>query len=517
MAIPRKVKILYDGSDPFNSDETPTPFLSFDKEFIKYGYDEWGQKYNINLKGQLVGELGPTAMQSLEDLRDDILTSFRKDYKRISVLEDGVEVFGAENCCVESIDFDSSRYYGLMDYTINISAYDFRNNIVGGKGIIDPEESWDFSENEDGVISISHSISAAGTPIDGKAGFEIARDWVRSKDSLPPSLMSTIRVKQIDAQSLLLDSMSEQVNRFQGTYSIVRNYLVDAFHGSSVAGKGILRYTVDGSKDFSSEDQLVTVTIQGSVVGKSDTNPVDMGDLRDRMESLNFADLASEVAVMVDPDCSINRAPVSASISENPNDSEITFSYKFNDDENELDEAICDYSVNVSDNLIKNIIDLTINASIISNKGDKSKRWQLVLDYYNSKFNALSLAQAEYRKFGYSRNLNSIPVSETITFDEFNYKIDYTASWSDKYLPCPNVLSSITETVNFSPSIRVHVPKPSLLVNGEHNVQFFGCASRGTFSTEIQGVGKSDSTIDAVRSCVMGELSRIKSKYLSGC
>jgi hypothetical protein len=203
-------------------------------------------------------------------------------------------------------------------------------------------------------------------------------------------------------------------------------------------------------------------------------------------------------------------------VSENVNNSEITFLIKYDDNPIAPGEAKCIYKVECSENLIKKIVDVKIDAEILCDRGDQSVRWAAVNNYYSTKFNAYNLASKEYKRAGYSKNFTTTPKSESINFDEFNAKINYNASWSDRFMPYPDILTSISEKVDIVPSLNVYTIQPSLQNNGEHNVQFFGCATRASISISIDATCRPDKSISDLRTCVQSELSRIKIIYVKG-
>ena len=120
----------------------------------------------------------------------------------------------------------------------------------------------------------------------------------------------------------------------------------------------------------------------------------------------------------------------------------------------------------------------------------------------------------EYNRAGYSKSFSSTPKTESVSFDEFNSKITYSASWSDKYMPYSDILVSISEKVTITPSLKIYTVQPSLQVNGVHNVQDFGCANRASVSISIDAICKPDKTMAQLETCVNAELTRLKNIYV---
>lgn len=505
--MPGDVKILYGGSDVF-SGICPTPFLYFDKEYIEYG-SNWGSKYNFSIEGQITGRIGPTSFYDLENKKNKLISNFKKDNLPIRITEDSSQIFLSDICSIESISFDQSRYYGILPFNIKASCYD--SGTFGlNYGVLDPQDSWDYSESEDGIVNLRHSVSAAGFNSSGVSAIANAKKWAATKTGINKKIDS-LRIKNLSASDFILESFSEQTDRFNGRYSIEEVYRGDLLSSNS-AGVGILRYAVDISKNI--DDGITKVVIDGSAVGKKNIGQADLSLLRAKINGENFFQIAADYANKSTGAIKLNSTPFSRSITENSNTSEIAFSLSYDDNPIAPGVAKCVYKVDFTENLIKNIVDIKIDAEILCDRGDISVKWAAVKDYYEKRFNGYDLALKEYERAGYTKNFNSTPKTENINFDEFNSKISYSADWSDRYMPYSDILVSISEQVNLTPSLKVYTVQPSLLVNGAHNVQSIGCATRASVSISITANAKPDKTMDQLKTCVFAELTRLKNIYV---
>ena len=503
------VKIFYGGSDVF-AGICPTPFLHFNKEFIENGTG-WGSRYSFTMDGQITGSLRSDAFFDIENKKNKLISGFFLDNLPISVNEDGVNFFTSDICQIESISFEESRYFGILPFSISASCYD-KASFGSNYGVTSPANSWDYSESEDGTVTLRHSVSAAGFNSSSSSAIQNARDWVNSKTGINKKIDS-LKIKNLQASDFVLESLSEQVDRFNGKYSIQESYRGDLLRSNDV-GAGILRYQCDISKNI--EDGITTVSVDGSVVGKTNIGLANMSLLRAKLDAENFFQFASDSAFKSTGTSKLNDKPVSRSVTENVNASEISFSIKYDDNPVPPGQAKCIYKVEMSENLIKNIVDIKLDAEILCDRGDQSVRWDAVKAYYSSKFNGHNLALKEYQTAGYNKTFNAVPRSQSVNFDEFNSKITFSASWSDKYMPYPDILTSISERVDMTPSLRVHTVQPSLSSNGEHNVQFFGCASRASVTISIDATCMPDKTMASLNSCVQSELERLRAIYVTG-
>ena len=501
------VKILYGGKDVF-SGICPTPFLYFDKEYIEYG-SNWGSKYNFSIEGQITGKLGPNAFYDLENKKNQLILNFKKDNLPIKVTEDSSEIFLSDICSIDSISFDQSKYYALLPFNIKASCYD-SGSFGENYGVLEPQDSWDYSESEDGIVSLRHSVSAAGFNSSGVSAIANVKKWAATKTGISKKIDS-LKIKNLSATDFILESFSEQVDRFNGKYSIEEVYRGDLLSSNS-AGGGILRYSADISKNI--DDGITKVVIDGSAAGKRNVGEADMALLRAKINAEDFFQYAADYASKSTGSNKLNSTPFSRTITENRQNSEITFSLTYDDNPVPPGQAKCVYKVDLSENLIKNIVDVKIDAEILCDRGDASIRWIAVKNYYETKFNGYDIALKEYKRAGYAKSFNSTPRTESINYDEFNSKITYSASWSDRYMPYSDILTSITEQVELTPSLKTYTVQPSLYSNAIHNVQDFGCASRSSVSISISATAKPDKTISQLKTCVFAELSRLRNIYV---
>lgn len=510
------IKVFYGGADLF-TDICPAPFVFFEKEYIKTS-SSWGSKYFIKFEGQIVTKPCPQGLSfyTLESKKDELIGKFDRDNLSIEIFEDSVSIFKSDICQIESISFEESKYFGILPFTVSLVCYD-KQSFASNYGVTNPQDSWEYSENEDGTLSLRHAVSAEGfntSPSAGSIDSAIlnAKNWVSSKTGISKRIVP-VNYGSLTDSSFMLDSFSEQIDRFNGTYSVEETYRADLLR-TNASGSGILRYTVEISKDL--ERGITDVSIQGSVVGKTSFGLADMTQLRNKMNAENFFNIAASYALIATGANKINNVPYSRSVTESPNKSEISFSFRYDDDPVPPGQAKCVYSVEMSENLIKNIVDIKLNADIFCERGDASIRWQAVEDYYSNTFNARYLAGVEYAAAGYSKSFPQVPSSESLTFDEFNARINYSASWSNRYMPYPDILTFISEKVEVSPALQVYVVQPSYYNNGIHNVQDFGTAKRSSVSIKIEAVCRPDKTIAQLRTCVLNELARIKARYVVG-
>ncbi|MBC8395289.1 MAG: hypothetical protein H8E05_01210 [Bacteroidetes bacterium] len=193
------------------------------------------------------------------------------------------------NAVVRSINFDSSTWAGLIDYSIELEAVSTEE----GSNVIDIVNEYSIQESPNGSNTIVHKVSARGLntlTTNNSNAFENARSWVTAKlwnNSLSEGgTISAIHVSPSFGSSssyggapptiggkhppLLLTDVAETSDRMSGSYSVSESYeyvdamwadLLDLDPPASAAAhqdgrKMIVKYAFDTSYD---QDRMCTV------------------------------------------------------------------------------------------------------------------------------------------------------------------------------------------------------------------------------------------------------------------
>ena len=92
--------------------------------------------------------------------RDEILAAFSKDFQTLTVTENSVDILEFKNCIIRGVNFTDGNQ-GKIDYSISLECY-LESEFNGTFGVIDPENTFSYEEQENGIVSVNHSISARG-------------------------------------------------------------------------------------------------------------------------------------------------------------------------------------------------------------------------------------------------------------------------------------------------------------------------------------------------------------------
>lgn len=433
-------KIIYDS---FDFGDQPTPFLSSQENFLKYG-ENFGSEESYSLNGQLTG-------RDFNDLRSEqlkLISGFSKDFG-IFIVKDfkpyEAEVMVRSGVKIDSIDFGQSKYNKIIDYNISFTAYPvdyFGDNY----GVIDPQESWSFEEGNDGIVSISHLISAKGieTPqadsYDKSSSLQNAIDYVRQRTGSTQTFISPHFICKDSDYSLNLNSLQESIDRVQGTYSVTESYSSDLYGNS-----GILRYSADID---SSIDAPNSISIKGRLEG-SIGDPISI--IRNRFLTYDWFSTASEFLINQFGSTSIAQEPLQKDITEDLFNNYINFSYSFGDDESIRDQVRVD--TNISINSGTSLVSVSVGGSITSS-ADKSIRSGLIQSAFED-INIFDIANGEFNAFfggNAPKSLSNRVTADSFSRDSDTFAINFDQSFDNKDAPEEDFFKEVKTSLSFTPS-----------------------------------------------------------------
>lgn len=492
------IKFYYNNVDLF-SGIGPAPFVSFDQDIIDFN-NKWNQITRLTLEGQLTGRfVGNLSNRELNKSFNELLFRLRNNYGNFVIKQDSDTLFSGNSVVINSINVSDDRWYGLLNYNIEINIYE-TGLYTEYFGIINPEEKIEYQENNGEIINLTHSISAQGLKTQNQSPLQNAKNWVLDRTGKYDKILP-ILVKTGDGSDFLLSSTSEQVDRFNGVYSWQADYIKSSSKESPK--NSLLSYSIDTSSGF--QDNFIQVNINGSFTNNN------LNQLRNAYSGFNFYNIANDSAKSIF-NINLNSNPIEQSIQESNTKNTLNFNIVYNNDFSS--NIINDYTVQINTDNIKNITNVDFSSRISAKYGDVSKRWVEVKDFYDTKFFPFYLAELEYKKQINNRKLFSTPVTESITFNEYNAEINYNAQWTDKRKPFSENVLTMSSTVTYTPSVNIHVPNTSAFFAREHNIQNLLCANRSKLNINVSAVSKPDKNISAAKTEVDTEINRIISNYI---
>lgn len=507
------IQITYDNFT-FNN---PIPFVSKSQEIINYG-DRWGQITKISLQGQLTGAC-PDDFNVLFTGQNNLISGFSRDFKKLSIKEDGKTLFEADSCIVRSINFDSSKYVRLLNYSIDLDCYE-RDLFSGVYGVLDPVNEYTFTENEDQSITINHNISARGINTSSNSALNNARNYVYTLTGYNTSILP-INISNTNYVPLIR-SYVENINRLNGTYSIQENYIVDISNDPDISPAYFTRYTTNISQNIASD--FNNISIQGTIQGAKTGN---FANTRSYAQNLDLYAICQNVF-----DETLNDIPISLSFEENQAANLINFSATFDTDTIEpTNSTYFDYSVEINKDTITSLSSITISGPIKSRGNLKEKfenAQQFIADqitaYGNLPDYLFNEAQSIYNSLkttmniGSSIHLNSRVRNFSITESPERGEITLSATFDDKDSPPgSSLVKSSSFNITREPKIDLFRPRPTYNINGFYIVYELGEAkklAKAGINCTTEFIASADT--DSAKNDQATILSQLKSTYAGG-
>lgn len=495
------VKIFYNDVDVFNG-IAPTPFFTLSEEFVDYN-TKWNQITTLSLAGQLTGKyLGNLSYSSLNDSVKKLFSGFSGNYGSLKIKDGATNIFTADKVIINSINIDESSWYGILPFNIDITFYD-SGLFADYYGVTEPQQTVSFTEEDNDIINLTYSVSAKGIVTGSNTAIQNAKNWVKSKTG-SYNIIAPILISENTQKNYILLSSKETIDRFNGTYSWEGDYRKNV-NPESPSG-AFLNYTVDLSSGYN--DGFINASIDGTLNGNN------INSLRTAYSGLSLYNICNNASIDVF-NTNLSSRAISQNVNESPNENSLSFNASFNNDYS-LD-IINNYTVDISQDILKCITNVNFKSDITAKYGDMATKWTKVKAFYDSQFFPYTLANAEYKKeISGSQTLKSTPISESLTFDEYNAKISYSATYTDKQVGYSNDIISLNSSATYTPSVNIYGIHPSAFMAREHNVQNLACANRSSIKISATAIAKIDKNISIAESTARDEINRIRANFVIG-
>ena len=475
------ITVTYDGNAL-----SPTPYVGRTLRSNIQG-NHVVQEQNITLNGQISGDL--------HIARETILNIFSGDFRELSVIGGGND-FSGSNCIIESMDVSPSRISGLADYSVGIKYYD--SDQFNTFSVQNPSNLWAYNENDDGIITLSHSISAEGLNISGENPFSEAKRFVESLSGLSTIVSGKFGRNILEGSWTFMDSRISSDNA-SARYELEETYKL------STSGETPLPYVAVYKVDIQSGIDLDYSTVNLSIEQQSTPGTSVTGHILSTGEVYNLANSLSSLE--------LNQEFVSFDLT--VNDPKASYSASFTDDDFITN---FEYNQNISIDEISQISTVSIDG-IIKSKGNLDQRWQNVSGYYNDVIETPSglevymheLASAFYSEMTGSYSLRDKATRLTKDEDSYSAEIKLSAAFTDEDFVHGMLGSSYQIEKNFP--MPIYKPRSSALVNGLHKVFDADINSRG--ETRIQTNLSSLSGLSSIKTEGDSLLTNLISNYTS--
>lgn len=457
------IKILYNGVDAFAPQ--PLPFLSLDEQPVSYG-EYWAKAQSVTLNGQLTG----CTFDDLYSAYQNLVEKFKKNYQNFEIWQiEGAtsgRIFLKENTQIDSISIPDSNWVGVLPYSISLSCYP-SGFFSGFYGVLDPVDEWNFSEQGNATLDISHNISCRGlnTSNSTNNALENAKNWVLAKTGVNTNIFP-IFISGVSSNNFCLLTQNETIDRINGTYSITENYTNDLAR----TGYGIIRYETS----FESGDQKITVTLNGRAEGCGQ----NLSGVRAAFQNLDKYAVALRNYNRIFNRSDLNPNPISHQINEDALEATVEFSYTYDNDNSP--ESYFDYTVSLTSG---ESIGASIEGNVISRGGDLATRLQKSINFAKT-LNLYNLTTEFYNQFypNYaSFPLNPKPISSGIGINEYEGTVSLNAEFDNKEQVL-NGLDAFEYSIQIRPSLIRFDAKPKLDGIGDYSVVSLNFNSRASLT-----------------------------------
>lgn len=461
-------KILYNNVDIF-SGISPVPFVAIDGS--SDGFDNNTTK--ITLNGEIIC-CGLT-VQQIQAKQVELIRRLSKNYQSFEITQSNSKLLSAPHSYIQDITFDESSYSFSVPYSIVLEAY--RNQgALDGYFIKNPVNKFTFEDGDNKSINIIHEVSAIGCVSD-KSAIENAQNWVQNQTGWVGA-PTTAFISMHDYNPPTLVSINERINRLNGSYSVIENYVFD----QHFTGMGLLRYKTDISYD---KFDFTNVQINGELLGGKS---VSLPDLRNRFKGLNLWNLAFNDYYSVSSTADLNSIPITNSITENQNENKIIFNAAYDNNNRPLVYVVTEAEYKNSFRA-STPSEASITSTIRCRLGDPAFRLNQCRGYYQNNFDALG--EFNYNMVGICNyNLAEFKIkNESFAENHNDGSITYSCSWDVRafnvLLPCYiySINYSITKQYGRQKYVfeqplceswnayGTHIAKPIISIKGQAQIQ----------------------------------------------
>lgn len=497
-----RTEIFY-GGIPVFSGLCPTPLVGRDNSFVSYG-SRWASVEQISLEGVITGSQDLSGMINSQK---QLLDGFSDNFKSLSISEDGSEIFRLDNVKINTINFPANNYSYLLPFDISLEGYP-SGLFSGVFGVLDPIDSFSFSEADDGIVSLEHSISARGinTSPTANNALQNAIDFCASKTGLNSAVTPTF-LSVSNISNSVLQTVSQTVDRLSASCAINESWSYDPILG----GTGLLRYNT--SFDSGAEAGIVTASLQGSLQGGHN---VDLSALRTRFGSLDPYDLVSDSFGTFFTGV-LNPVELSFNISEDTTNNSINFNYQFDSDPRP-NPSISD-TVSINADLLNG--QKTISTEVTFKwrgncRCNDEYGWNQLISAAHS-FNYLQLVQDRNNYYDPGSLINPNPVASGISEDK--NRCELSASFEFKHMRSglipPNPLQDFKYNVNIRPSLPQYSAKPTIC-EGVYSIYDLDTFNRAEFSINGEAIMKPCSDLASGKIVTKCLVENLASKIVYG-
>ena len=379
----------------------PTPFFSKSVSTEKFS-GGFVNKKTFVLSGQVVGSKCEDSIESLHEKTKQIILNFSQNFKKFELYDNDstVPVQSMDFAFVESIDFEQSKYVGIIPFSITISGYDSSLDQL----VSDPQEEYVYNEENGSIVSINHNISCISLYKSGDL-LEEAQEFIQSRAAKTKQSFPVPYGFQIDKYPTRL-SRSQTVNKLTGKVSYSEKFIFDKENSFGNSDNAELNYVFTKNIEIDNSDGVVIVSLEGNVQGPE----------LDNLEDIETTRQALIYAANVDPYTICNNSyKIEFSTEENLHLAPDSYRVTEDQEKNAINISASYRNIPKDDPFIKSAfsysnelgtISFTADIDIVSQYGSPEERLDKTTKFYAST-NWKDYILSKYIKYGYGEEIDS--------------------------------------------------------------------------------------------------------------
>jgi hypothetical protein len=466
------------------------PFVSRSLDPIDYG-DRWGMTETITLNG-VIAQLEAPVGGTTRDLGIEFAETFKNNFAELKVMEGAIEYYKFPSVVVDSIDFPKDKWSpkSQIRYTVKLKAYD----IFSADSVLDPTDSYNFTENEDGSVDVVHKVSAKGIKNGTVSPLQRAITFVDKYVGV--SHFGTCDPSFIANRTPVLIDRSENINRLEGSYSVTEKYKYTVNHPDGLGGGAGLPYLKKSkfTHNESIAEEYKTVDYEAQYT-TDDAN--GMASLRTIINNaVDTKEYHNEVAGLLGvPVGQVHQ--VSFSINEEPAANKINIKGAFQYGITDLTKGVFDYTISFNRDDVTEVATYAIDAKLIAygtipNKNVAIKNFKDLAYGASTIYSNLEAylyqkvtSSEVYRILGNSRALDPFPTTIKWNEDQLKGSLSMNATYSDEdYL---DVVADAKYNVSVTSSKDTYKEMASANVDGVYVLQNLNSISQTNTKINVDG------------------------------
>jgi len=425
---------------------SPTPLVGHGVEPISIAGKVDHFADSIDIIGNLTGEnLSGLHLQKMK-----MISGLMSEFETLTISNnDGNKTFVSSK--PENITFEETDLTTYLPYSVNFISHS-SGTFSEFFGILNPQDKWDFQEENGRITNATHTVSAQGVKVGSSSSFNNAKHFVTGRTAGGFTNLSLFQT----GQNAFLTSRNEEVNKASKIYTITEQYKYSTSE-DLITDSGIFNCNTQISFE---KDQGLNVRVAASVQGSMTGNVVQEGLIH---TGVFTPDQAAEVAInavassVSDYESGlytfIDKGPSTSSFNVDTGLNKVDFTYDFKDPSN-LDQEgniLHTKSATVSASKDQSVVKVSINGNFKFNTvfdafatGDPATglRFKEVDAHYsgveaNSGFFNLAVENFKYFRedaTGYHISgdyLNPTPLSRQINKTPAGSQISYTLEFDN--------------------------------------------------------------------------------------